>query len=358
MPVTNGYTVEKKTETTATNNQATVISDAEATLIKNRMIDVKKYKSLPKKQQELYVAINPPTEWADLAKQLTQFLTTMFILEPIYEVYTSLPRPTPLEMVVELLKPINTMLELLKSIRSLRDVPVIGTLVAPLCDLLDALFMLLGNIVALVVFFYRFGALIFDLMDAYANAQKGEQLDDAFESLKKDFDFTSLDTYLTPEDRARFEQMYKELIKKPLDEIEALWKDFKQLLMDIKEAFKRLDPFAEFDRPFKLLGCKQGPMEACGLARDPVTGQVNWNPKMSSDLAQKLKQQFKQPMEMMDQVQQMIEEMQSKKYCLKDPDYIKLKKYNEQKKAEREKAEKEAYFKKNGVQIPQIFPTK
>lgn len=128
------------------------ITRSELDAIKSRIIDLKQYDELSPEEKKEYVPYNPGLSDAALEKLIGAVNANMMLpimMQPVMEILSRLPDPNPVQMLANLMKPINEIVKTLDAIKSIQDVPVVGQLAKPVVDLVNSLLEIFGGIVAL-----------------------------------------------------------------------------------------------------------------------------------------------------------------------------------------------------------------
>lgn len=127
------------------------LTEKQLNIIRDRMISPEVYDAMDADSQQYYNMFVPAT---DSIKTLLNFLRKMGVftklLAPIFEILNNLPSPNPLEQVVTIMKLVNSFFDIISKIRSLRDVPIIGQLAAPVLDIFLIVWDILVSIILLI----------------------------------------------------------------------------------------------------------------------------------------------------------------------------------------------------------------
>lgn len=112
-----------------------------------KILTVKEYNLLPPEEQEKYIPYQPSMSDKAIAMMVRQANARLKILNammPAFEKMKVVPTPLPTEKLKELLDSLDKMTSLLDPIEKLAGVPIIGQLVKPLVNLINALFTVIG----------------------------------------------------------------------------------------------------------------------------------------------------------------------------------------------------------------------
>lgn len=141
------------------------ITKKELDEIKSRIIQQIDYRFLPPSEKNRYIPYNPGTGDEALEKLIGLINSNMMLpilMQPVMEILSKIPDPNPVQMLANLMKPINEVVKTLDSIKSLQDVPVIGELAKPVVDLVNSLLEIFGGIIGLLFLIGRGTPVFFD----------------------------------------------------------------------------------------------------------------------------------------------------------------------------------------------------
>lgn len=123
-----------------------ILSDAQKNV---KILTVEEYNKLKPEEQALYIPYQPSMSdkaIAIMVRQANAQLKALSKMMPAFENMKLVPTPLPSEKLKELLDSIEKMTSLLDPIEKLSNVKIIGTLVKPLVNLINAIFSVIGQI--------------------------------------------------------------------------------------------------------------------------------------------------------------------------------------------------------------------
>lgn len=148
-----------------------------------KILTAKEYNLLPPEEQEKYIPYQPSMSDKAIAMMVRQANARLKILNammPAFEQMKVVPTPLPTEKLKDLLDSLDKMTSLLDPIEKLAGVPIIGQLVKPLVNLINAIFSVIG-FAFYAIFAVMKGQSFF--MDSVTNTY--DQID--WEGIKKSF---------------------------------------------------------------------------------------------------------------------------------------------------------------------------
>lgn len=152
------------------------------------VIDRSVYLTLPPEEQKKYVLITPTAEDKELAVSIDSMADAqkiMAMLEPLQAKAIMLPNPLPGEQLDVLMTKIETMVKLLDPIKALTKVPIIGQLAAPIVNLINTIFSVIGMLLMLLFMVSRGQELFTDSICKTVDEIDWDGLKEAIDIYKK-----------------------------------------------------------------------------------------------------------------------------------------------------------------------------
>jgi len=152
------------------------------------IIDRSAYLALSPEEQKQWVLITPTASDKELAASIDSIADAQKLLEkmePIQSKAVMIPNPLPGEQVDALLDKIETMVKLLDPIVALTKVPIIGQLAAPVVNLVNAMFSVIGMLLMMVMMTSRGQELFTDSICKAVDDMDWEALKEEMDKYKK-----------------------------------------------------------------------------------------------------------------------------------------------------------------------------
>lgn len=136
-------------------NDASTYSSEEINSYKKsiKLLSEEEYNHLSSDEKELYIPYQPSMSDKAIAAMVRQANTNLKILSkmmPAYDNMVLVPNPLPTEKIESLMTSIDKMTSLLDPIKKLCGTPIIGQLARPFVNLMNAVFLIIGQMLYLI----------------------------------------------------------------------------------------------------------------------------------------------------------------------------------------------------------------
>lgn len=152
------------------------------------IIDRSEYLALSPEEQKNWVLITPTAEDKELAVSIDSMADAQQILEmvePLQSKAVLIPNPLPGEQLEVLLDKIEVMVKLLDPIKALTSVPIIGQLAAPIVNLINMVFSVIGMLLMMVMMGARGQEMFTDSICKAVDELDWDSLKEAVDKYKK-----------------------------------------------------------------------------------------------------------------------------------------------------------------------------